>query len=81
MIGEEYLYFYDAISPVVEADSINMDIVFRASRYDRGGDDYVNCPLRREDYYSLVEEIVNSQFISHNSSGGLPYATNTQIIV
>jgi len=60
MIGEEHLYFYDAISPVVEADSINMDIVFRASRYDRGGDDYVNCPLRKEDYYGLVEEIVNA---------------------
>jgi len=58
--GKDYLYFYDAISPVVEADSINMDIAFRASRYDRGDDDYVNCPLSKEDYYRLVEEIVNA---------------------
>jgi len=60
LTGENSLYFYDAISPVVEADSINMDIAFRASRYDRGGDDYVNCPLSKEDYYRLVVEIVNA---------------------
>ena len=39
-----HLYFYDAISPIVDADSINMDIAFRASRYGKGGDDYLNCP-------------------------------------
>jgi len=40
-----HLYFFDAISPIIDADSINMDVVFRASRYDKGGDDYLNCPM------------------------------------
>jgi methylenetetrahydrofolate--tRNA-(uracil-5-)-methyltransferase len=57
LVGEEYFYFYDAISPVVEADSINMNIAFRASRYNRGGDDYLNCPLSEDAYYRLVDEI------------------------
>ncbi|MCB0224980.1 MAG: methylenetetrahydrofolate--tRNA-(uracil(54)-C(5))-methyltransferase (FADH(2)-oxidizing) TrmFO, partial [Anaerolineae bacterium] len=51
--GKEYLYFYDAISPIVEADSINMNIAFRASRYDRGDQaegDYFNCPFSEEEY-------------------------------
>ncbi len=41
----KHLYFFDAISPIIDADSINMDVVFRASRYDKGGDDYLNCPM------------------------------------
>jgi methylenetetrahydrofolate--tRNA-(uracil-5-)-methyltransferase len=61
LIGKNYLYFYDAISPVVEADSINLNIAFRASRYNRGGDDYLNCPLNQEEYYRLVAEIVSAE--------------------
>ena len=61
LIGEKYFYFYDAISPVIEADSINADIAFRASRYNRGGDDYLNCPLNREEYYRLVAEITGAE--------------------
>jgi methylenetetrahydrofolate--tRNA-(uracil-5-)-methyltransferase len=41
----KHLYFFDAISPIVDADSINMGVVFRASRYDKGGADYLNCPM------------------------------------
>jgi methylenetetrahydrofolate--tRNA-(uracil-5-)-methyltransferase len=61
LFGSEYLYFYDAISPVVTAESINADIAFRASRYDHGGDDYLNCPLTREEYYHLVDEILAAE--------------------
>jgi methylenetetrahydrofolate--tRNA-(uracil-5-)-methyltransferase len=61
LFGREYLYFYDAISPVITAESINADIVFRASRYDHGGDDYLNCPLTREEYYRLVDEILTAE--------------------
>src|ERR1044072_8470461 len=43
--GSDQLYFYDAIAPIVSADSIDTSIAFRAARYDKGGDDYVNCPL------------------------------------
>jgi len=48
--GRASLYFYDAISPIVEADSIDMERVWAASRYGKGGDDYLNCPFTREEY-------------------------------
>lgn len=49
-VGDAHLHFYDAVSPVIEADSIDFDLVFRASRYGKGGDDYVNCPFSEEKY-------------------------------
>ncbi|MEW6267711.1 MAG: methylenetetrahydrofolate--tRNA-(uracil(54)-C(5))-methyltransferase (FADH(2)-oxidizing) TrmFO [Thermodesulfobacteriota bacterium] len=58
LFGEDYLYFYDAIAPIVTADSIDTTKAFRASRYGKGGDDYVNCPLDREAYERLVDEIL-----------------------
>jgi methylenetetrahydrofolate--tRNA-(uracil-5-)-methyltransferase len=61
LFGSEYLYFYDAISPVVTAESINTDIAFRASRYDHGGDDYLNCPLTRDEYYQLIDAILAAE--------------------
>src|SRR3989442_2345228 len=48
--GREYLYFFDAISPIVEADTIDLSKVFRASRYGKGGEDYLNCPLSEVEY-------------------------------
>ncbi|MGH7964278.1 MAG: methylenetetrahydrofolate--tRNA-(uracil(54)-C(5))-methyltransferase (FADH(2)-oxidizing) TrmFO, partial [Candidatus Binatia bacterium] len=60
LFGSEYLYFYDAISPVITAESINTAIAFKASRYDHG-EDYLNCPLTREEYYHLVEEILAAE--------------------
>src|SRR5919202_20290 len=45
LTGDEQLYFYDAIAPIVAADSIDQTVAFRAARYDKGGDDYLNCPL------------------------------------
>jgi methylenetetrahydrofolate--tRNA-(uracil-5-)-methyltransferase len=61
LFGEDYLYFYDAIAPIVTADSIDMTKAFRASRYGKGGDDYVNCPLDREGYENLVEQILAAE--------------------
>ena len=61
LVGEKHLSFYDAVSPVVEAESINMNIAFRASRYGRGGDDYINCPLSHDDYYNFVTEVMNAE--------------------
>ncbi|HON59463.1 MAG TPA: methylenetetrahydrofolate--tRNA-(uracil(54)-C(5))-methyltransferase (FADH(2)-oxidizing) TrmFO [Smithella sp.] len=52
------LYFYDAIAPIIEADSINMEKVFWASRYNKGTPDYLNCPLDEEDYDRLRREIL-----------------------
>jgi methylenetetrahydrofolate--tRNA-(uracil-5-)-methyltransferase len=58
--GDEHLFFFDAISPIVRADSINMDIAFRASRYDKGEQDegdYINCPFTKEQYYEFVNAL------------------------
>jgi methylenetetrahydrofolate--tRNA-(uracil-5-)-methyltransferase len=49
-VGRRHLHFFDAVSPVVEADSIDFEKAFRASRYDKGGDDYLNCPLDEAEY-------------------------------
>jgi len=57
LFGSEYLYFYDAISPVVTSESIDTAVAFKASRYAHG-DDYLNCPLTRAEYYRLVDEIL-----------------------
>ncbi|HJV65439.1 MAG TPA: methylenetetrahydrofolate--tRNA-(uracil(54)-C(5))-methyltransferase (FADH(2)-oxidizing) TrmFO [Geomonas sp.] len=70
-IGElvgEYLYFYDAIAPIVSADSIDLSIAFRASRYGKGeGDDYLNCPLNKEQYQSFVEELLKAEKVEPKS--------------
>jgi len=57
LIGQQYLYFYDALSPVVDANSIDYTKTFFASRYNKGGDDYLNCPLNEEQYSTLVREL------------------------
>lgn len=61
LTGERDLYFFDAIAPIVEADSINYDIVFKAARYGRGGDDYVNCPLNKEQYERFYQELISAE--------------------
>ncbi|MEQ1821801.1 MAG: methylenetetrahydrofolate--tRNA-(uracil(54)-C(5))-methyltransferase (FADH(2)-oxidizing) TrmFO [Fimbriimonadaceae bacterium] len=57
----KHLYFYDAVSPTVETSSINLDIAFAQSRYDKGGDDYLNCPFNREEYEAFVTELVAAE--------------------
>ncbi|MCK6578005.1 MAG: methylenetetrahydrofolate--tRNA-(uracil(54)-C(5))-methyltransferase (FADH(2)-oxidizing) TrmFO [Anaerolineae bacterium] len=64
--GSEHLYFYDALAPIVTAESINLDIAFRASRYGRGENsqgDYINCPMSREEYERFVDAILNAEKI------------------
>ncbi|PLX86626.1 MAG: methylenetetrahydrofolate--tRNA-(uracil(54)-C(5))-methyltransferase (FADH(2)-oxidizing) TrmFO [Desulfuromonas sp.] len=61
LTGAEHLYFYDAIAPIVEADSIDFDRAWRASRYGKGGDDYVNCPLDRDEYLAFVDALNRSE--------------------
>lgn len=50
LTGDDQLYFYDAIAPIIAADSIDQSIAFRAARYGKGGDDYLNCPLNEAEY-------------------------------
>jgi len=61
--GDDQLYFYDAIAPIVAADSINMDIAFKAARYGRGGDDYINCPFTKEEYEIFYNELINAKSV------------------
>jgi methylenetetrahydrofolate--tRNA-(uracil-5-)-methyltransferase len=61
--GDEFLYFFDAIAPVIDADSINTEIAWKADRYDKGTPDYWNCPLNKEQYNKLIEEITNARKI------------------
>ena len=56
--GDDQLYFYDAIAPIVAADSIDMSIAFKAARYGKGGDDYINCPMNREQYETFISELL-----------------------
>jgi len=61
LAGGEYLYFYDAIAPIVEADSIDRSKAFRASRYDSGVGDYLNCPLNREEYEAFYKALLEAE--------------------
>ena len=57
----KHLYFYDAISPIVDADSINMDVAFLASRYGKGGDDYLNCPMDEPTYNAFYAALLAAE--------------------
>ncbi|WP_438432432.1 FADH(2)-oxidizing methylenetetrahydrofolate--tRNA-(uracil(54)-C(5))-methyltransferase TrmFO [Gorillibacterium sp. sgz500922] len=63
LIGEEYLYFYDAAAPIVEKDSIDMDKVFVASRYDKGEAAYINCPMSEEEFNAFYEALTTAETV------------------
>jgi methylenetetrahydrofolate--tRNA-(uracil-5-)-methyltransferase len=65
--GSDYLYFYDAVSPVVEVESVDFEKAFRASRYGKGGDDYINCPLDREEYLRFHEALRSAATVDLNA--------------
>jgi len=67
------LYFFDAISPIIDADSINMDAVFRASRYEKGGPDYVNCPMDEATYDRFHDALVKSEKVQPKEFEKIPY--------
>jgi len=59
--GSEYLYFYDAAAPILTRESLNMNIIYRASRYGKGDDDYYNCPMNKEEYEMFWHELINAE--------------------
>jgi tRNA:m(5)U-54 methyltransferase len=61
--GDDQLYFYDAIAPIVAADSIDMSIAFKAARYGKGGDDYINCPMSPEQYGAFFNELTAAKSV------------------
>jgi methylenetetrahydrofolate--tRNA-(uracil-5-)-methyltransferase len=60
-VGQTHLYFYDAVSPVVDAETIDFTRTFRASRYGKGGDDYVNCPLDEGEYDAFYRALTTAE--------------------
>lgn len=61
--GDDQLYFYDAIAPIVAADSIDMSVAFKAARYGKGGDDYINCPFDKEQYERFYNELIEAKSV------------------
>ena len=63
LTGSDQLYFYDAIAPIIAADSVDQTIAFRAARYGKGGDDYLNCPFDREQYQRFYEALIEAKSV------------------
>ncbi len=69
----DFLYFFDAIAPVIDADTIDTSIAFKADRFDRGTKDYVNCPLSKEQYFALIEAIASARKVEPKEFEKTPY--------
>lgn len=63
LLGEEYLYFFDAIAPIVNFDSINFDIAYFGDRYGKGNNDYINLPMNKEQYLKFYNELINAESV------------------
>jgi methylenetetrahydrofolate--tRNA-(uracil-5-)-methyltransferase len=70
---DPHLYFYDSISPIVEADSIDMSRVYMAARYDKGSADYINCPMNAEEYGQFVDALLAAQSVEERDWEKLNY--------
>jgi methylenetetrahydrofolate--tRNA-(uracil-5-)-methyltransferase len=64
LLGGDYLYFYDAIAPIIDAESIDYEKIYRASRYGKGGDDYINCPMSRDDYEAFYAALIEADKVT-----------------
>jgi methylenetetrahydrofolate--tRNA-(uracil-5-)-methyltransferase len=71
--GSEHLFFYDSISPIVEADSIDMSKVYLAARYDKGTADYINCPMSKEEYDIFYDALISAQPVEEREWERLNY--------
>jgi methylenetetrahydrofolate--tRNA-(uracil-5-)-methyltransferase len=71
--GNSHLYFYDSISPIVEADSIDMGKVYLAARYDKGSADYINCPMSKEEYDRFYDALLAAQSVDEKEWEKLDY--------
>jgi methylenetetrahydrofolate--tRNA-(uracil-5-)-methyltransferase len=71
--GNSHLYFYDSISPIVEADSIDMSKVYLAARYDKGSADYINCPMSKEEYDRFYDALLAAHSVEQKDWENLNY--------
>lgn len=62
--GEEYLYFFDSVAPIVTAESINKDIAYLKSRYDKGEASYYNCPMNKDEFDAFYHELINAERVA-----------------
>ena len=61
LINQDHLYFYDAAAPIVTYESLNQDKIYKASRYGKGDDDYINCPMNKEEYLAFYHALVQAE--------------------
>jgi len=73
LTGSENLFFYDAISPIVDAETLNMERIFRASRYGKGGEDYLNCPLTEDEYRAFHDALTSAETVEAHPFEDLNY--------
>ena len=73
LTGSDHLAFYDSISPIVEADSINMDRVYFAARWDKGTADYIKCPMDKEEYDRFYEALISAEAVESKEWEKLEY--------
>ncbi|MDY3868054.1 MAG: methylenetetrahydrofolate--tRNA-(uracil(54)-C(5))-methyltransferase (FADH(2)-oxidizing) TrmFO [Pyramidobacter sp.] len=75
ILGGEYLYFFDAVAPVIELDSVNMEIAYRKDRYaEYEGGDYINCPMNEQEYQAFYEALISAQRAPlHDFEGDMKY--------
>jgi len=73
LTGSEHLAFYDSISPIVEADSIDMERAYLAARYDKGTADYINCPMSKEEYDRFLDALIAGQPVEEKDWESLNY--------
>ncbi len=62
--GSEFCYFFDAIAPIIDRDSINMEIVWQGDRWDRGTKDYLNCPMNEEEFFRFTDEVARAEKVT-----------------
>jgi methylenetetrahydrofolate--tRNA-(uracil-5-)-methyltransferase len=72
-IRSDYLYFFDAISPIIDAETIDTGIAFRASRYGKGGEDYLNCPMTEEQYGRFYDALLAAERVVPKEFEKIPY--------
>ncbi len=73
LTGSEHLAFYDSISPIVEADSIDRDRVYLAARYDKGSADYINCPMNQAEYEAFLDALLTAESVEAKEWEKLEY--------
>lgn len=73
LTGSENLAFYDAISPIVDAETLNTELAFRASRYGKGGEDYLNCPMTEDEYRHFYDALMGAETVKAHEFEDLAY--------